>query len=120
MEIYDAETRGALEGLRAALDHPMFKFATDLIFYLDDEEPALSLHIGIPTPTSSGLIAEFQTLRKNCKTKARSSVARANQVTIRWIPSHTNIKENIRVDNLAKNACNMPTTRTQASNARAR
>lgn len=120
VEIYDAEIHGALEGLRAALDHPMAKFATDLIVYLDNEEAALRLHTGVPTPTSSGLIAEFQTLRKNWETRARSRVARAGKVIIRWIPSHTNIKENDRVDSLAKTACNMPTTRTQASIARAR
>ncbi|POS87249.1 hypothetical protein EPUL_002015, partial [Erysiphe pulchra] len=60
VEIYDAEIHGALEGLRAALDHLMAKFTTDLIVYLDNEEAALRLNTGVPTTINSGQIAEFQ------------------------------------------------------------
>ncbi|POS86951.1 hypothetical protein EPUL_001353, partial [Erysiphe pulchra] len=53
VEIYDAKIHVVLEGLRAALDHPMAKFATDLIVYLDSEEVAIRLHTGVPKSSSS-------------------------------------------------------------------
>lgn len=119
VEIYDAEIHEALEGLKAALDHSMAKFTSDLTIYLDNEEAALRLHTGVPTSTSSGQIAKFQTLKKNWETRTRYRVAGAGKLALRWIPSYTNIRKNDRVDGLVRTACTLPTTRTQAFAARA-
>lgn len=119
-EVYDAEIHGALEGLRAAINHTMAKYATDVTICLDNEEAALRLYTGIATSSSSGQIAEFQLLRRQWESRNFSMVAAAGRVNIRWVPSHSKIRGNERADTLAKTACNMHTNRTQASTAKAR
>ncbi|POS85841.1 hypothetical protein EPUL_004788 [Erysiphe pulchra] len=119
-----AEIHRALEGLRAALKHVMVKLATELKICLDNEEAALQLNTGVTTLISSGQIAEFQSLRKKWKNRARSRVSEAGKVTVRWVPSYSKIRRNeradLRADFLTKIACITQTTHTQASAARAR
>lgn len=51
-EVFDAEVTGATQGLRAALAHPLARFASGVTICLDNEEAALRLHLGQPTATS--------------------------------------------------------------------
>lgn len=120
VEVYDAEIHVALKGLRAALNHSMAKYATNLVVCLDNEEAAIRFHTGIATPSSSKQILEFQKLRCDWENRPRSRVSEAGNVSVRWVPGHTGIRGNERADMLAKNACNIPSTRTQVSAARAR
>ncbi|POS86558.1 hypothetical protein EPUL_002249, partial [Erysiphe pulchra] len=75
-EVYDAETYGALKGLRAAT---MVKYATDVTICLDNEEAALRLYTGIAKSSISGQIAEFQLLRRQWESRNFSRVTAAGR-----------------------------------------
>lgn len=114
-EVYDAEVAGALAGLNAALRTCMARFATNVTICLDNQEAALRLHTGIPTSTSASEIMEFQACRQAWLIRERARNATRGAVGIRWCPAHIGIAGNELADQLAKAACLLPTTRTQAS-----
>jgi ribonuclease HI len=114
-EVYDAEIAGALAGLQAALRTCMARFATNVTICLDNQEAALRLHTGIPTSTSPSEIIEFQACRQAWFIRERARNAACGAVDIRWCPAHVGIAGNELADQLAKDACLVPTTRTQAS-----
>ncbi|POS86770.1 hypothetical protein EPUL_002708 [Erysiphe pulchra] len=82
VEAYDAEIHGALEGLRAALNHTLAKYATSLVVFLDNEEAAIRLYTGIPTPSSSKQILEFQKLQHDWEHRPNSRASSAGKVSI--------------------------------------
>ncbi|POS82574.1 hypothetical protein EPUL_004059, partial [Erysiphe pulchra] len=107
VQIYDAELIGATEGLKAATNHILLKFATNVAVCLDNEEAAIRLHTGNLTPS-------------NCKlNRLLIPVASSGTVIVKWNPGHAGISGNERVDYLAKIAYNEPTLRIKASISRA-
>ena len=119
-EVYDAEIEGALAGLRAAAAHYMARFATKLTICLDNEEAALRLHSGTPTDSSATAILDFKSHKLAWAQRERAPNAAPGAVDVRWCPSHVGIPGNELADQLAKGACQMPSGRTTATNARAR
>ncbi|KAM4066566.1 reverse transcriptase (RNA-dependent DNA polymerase) [Hirsutella rhossiliensis] len=75
-EVFDAEARGSLEGLRAALSLPA---ADQIVVCLDNLAVATCLQ-GMPSDSSQKEFLEFQAL-----------AAEHGATEIRWIPGHTNI-----------------------------
>ncbi|XP_044715189.1 endonuclease-reverse transcriptase domain-containing protein [Hirsutella rhossiliensis] len=84
---FDAEAKGALEGLRAALSLPR---SQRVVVCLDNIAAATCLR-GMPADSSQDVFLEFQAL------------ATAHGATeVRWIPGHTSIPGNEQADALAK------------------
>ncbi|KAM4059611.1 RNase H domain-containing protein [Hirsutella rhossiliensis] len=77
-EVFDAEARGSLEGLRAALSLPA---ADQIVVCLDNLAVATCLQ-GMPSDSSQKEFLEFQAL-----------AAEHGATEIRWIPGHTNIPD---------------------------
>lgn len=92
-EVFDAEAKGALEGLRAALSLPR---PQRVVVCLDNIAAATCLR-GMPADSSQDVFLEFQ------------AVATAHGATeVRWIPGHTNIPGNEQADALAKAGASQP------------
>ncbi|KAJ6437109.1 reverse transcriptase [Purpureocillium lavendulum] len=93
-EVFDAEAKGALEGLRAALG---LAGPRQIVVCLDNLAAATCLR-GTPADSSQEVFLEFQAL------------ATTNGATeVRWIiPGHTNIAGNEQADALAKAATSLP------------
>lgn len=94
-EVFDAEAKGALEGLRAALgtcDAP----GSPIVVCLDNLAAATCLQ-GAPSDSSQDAFLEFQAL-----------AASHGATEVRWIPGHTKIPGNDEADALAKAACSLP------------
>jgi ribonuclease HI len=86
-EVFDAEAKGALEGLRAALSLPD---PERIIVCLDNLAAATCLR-GMPSDSSQEVFLEFQAL-----------AAEHDATEVHWIPGHTNIQGNEQADALAK------------------
>ncbi|KJZ68930.1 hypothetical protein HIM_11673 [Hirsutella minnesotensis 3608] len=94
-EVFDAEAKGALEGLKAALRLP--QSATQRIVVCLDNIAAAKCLRGKPSDSSQRVFLTFQALAKtHRKTK------------VRWIPGHTKIPGNEQADILAKTGCAQP------------
>ena len=121
-EAYDAEIIAALEGLRAALANPMARHATDLTVCLDNEEAAMRLQAGAPTATSFKAITTFRAIATTWRTRDRNLLVRAEpgSVNVRWCPGHQGLRGNELADKLAGAACQLPTSRSIMSVARAK
>ncbi|KAI1005879.1 hypothetical protein K3495_g2341 [Podosphaera aphanis] len=87
---------------------------------LYNEEAAIRLHTGYPTPSSSTRIIEFQSLRDVWTRRVRAAATEAGTVQVRWIPGHQGIPGNEQAEKLAKEACDLETCNTEASVACAR
>ena len=92
-EVFDAEAKGALEGLRAALNLPNPR---RIFVYLDNLAVANCLR-GMPADSSQEAFLEFQALTTT-----------HGATVVRWIPGHTNITGNEQADALAKAATSLP------------
>ncbi|KAJ6437646.1 reverse transcriptase [Purpureocillium lavendulum] len=92
-EVFDAEAKGALEGLRAALG---LHEPERIVVCLDNLAVATCLQ-GMPSDSSQKEFLEFQAL-----------AAEHGATEIRWIPVHTNIPGNEQADALAKAGTSQP------------
>ncbi|KJZ68476.1 hypothetical protein HIM_01090 [Hirsutella minnesotensis 3608] len=94
-EVFDAEAKGALEGLKAALRLPS-SARQRIVVCLDNIAAAKCLR-GKPSDSSQRVFRTFQALaRTHGKTE------------VRWIPGHTEIPGNEQADILAKTGCAQP------------
>ncbi|KAJ6439036.1 hypothetical protein O9K51_08440 [Purpureocillium lavendulum] len=92
-EVFDAEAKGALEGLRAALNLPSPRH---IYVCLDNLAVATCLR-GMPADSSQEVFLEFQALATT-----------HGAAEVRWIPGYTNITGNEQADALAKAATSLP------------
>ncbi|MBD2358785.1 hypothetical protein H6G41_30020 [Tolypothrix sp. FACHB-123] len=92
-EVFDSEATGALEGLKAALEHQGSSAPTPIIVCLDNIAAARCLR-GKPSDSSQDIFIEFQDL-----------AAAHGATTVRWVPGHTGIPGNDEADALAKAGC---------------
>ncbi|EXU94940.1 reverse transcriptase domain protein [Metarhizium robertsii] len=88
-EVFDAEAKGALEGLKAALRLP--QSATQRIVVCLDNIAAAACLRGKPSDSSQRVFLTFQALATTHR-----------KTEVRWIPGHTKIPENEQADILAK------------------
>ncbi|KFG83505.1 hypothetical protein MANI_024888 [Metarhizium anisopliae] len=94
-EVFDAEAKGALEGLKAALRLP--QSATQRIVVCLDNIAAAKCLRGKPSDSSQRVFLTFQALAKTHR-----------KTEVRWIPGHTDIPGNEQADILAKTGCAQP------------
>ncbi|EFY95407.2 Endonuclease/exonuclease/phosphatase [Metarhizium robertsii ARSEF 23] len=94
-EVFDAEAKGALEGLKAALRLP--QSVTQKIFVCLDNIAAARCLRGKPSESSQRVFLTFQALAKTHR-----------MTEVRWIPGHTKIPGNEQADVLAKAGCAQP------------
>ncbi|KID83792.1 reverse transcriptase [Metarhizium guizhouense ARSEF 977] len=94
-EVFDAEAKGALEGLKAALRLP--QSATQRIVVCLDNVAATKCLRGKPSDSSQRVFLTFQALAKTHR-----------MTEVRWIPGHTKIPGNEAADILAKTGCAQP------------
>ncbi|EXU95447.1 reverse transcriptase domain protein [Metarhizium robertsii] len=94
-EVFDAEAKGALEGLKAALRLP--QSATQRIVVCLDNIAAAACLRGKPSGSSQRVFLTFQALAKTHR-----------KTEVRWIPGHTKIPGNEQADILAKTGCAQP------------
>ncbi|KJZ71584.1 hypothetical protein HIM_09053 [Hirsutella minnesotensis 3608] len=94
-EVFDAEAKGALEGLKAALRLP--SSATRRIVVCLDNIAAAKCLRGEPSDSSQRVFLTFQALAKTHR-----------KTEVRWIPGHTKIPGSEQADILAKTGCAQP------------
>ncbi|KJK84830.1 hypothetical protein H633G_11375 [Metarhizium anisopliae BRIP 53284] len=94
-EVFDAEAKGALEGLKAALNLPQ-SVTQKIVVCLDNIAAAKCLR-GKPPDSSQRVFLTFQALAKTHR-----------KTEVRWIPGHTKIPGNEQADILAKTGCAQP------------
>ncbi|KID94004.1 Ribonuclease H-like protein, partial [Metarhizium majus ARSEF 297] len=94
-EVFDAEAKGALEGLKAALNLPQ-SVTQKIVVCLDNIAAAKCLR-GKPSDSSQRVFLTFQALAKTLR-----------KTEVRWIPGHTKIPGNEQADVLAKAGCAKP------------
>ncbi|KID93327.1 Endonuclease/exonuclease/phosphatase, partial [Metarhizium majus ARSEF 297] len=94
-EVFDAEAKGALEGLKAALR--LSQSATQRIVVCLDNIAAAACLRGKPPDSSQRVFLTFQALAKTHR-----------KTEVRWIPGHTKIPGNEQADILAKTGCAQP------------
>ncbi|KJZ68219.1 hypothetical protein HIM_12392 [Hirsutella minnesotensis 3608] len=92
-EVFDAEAKGALEGLKAAVSIP----DTDRVFVCLDNIATARCLRGTPSDSSQDVFIEFQSL-------ARQNGA----VEVHWIPGRADIPGNEEADALAKAGASLP------------
>ncbi|KJZ68409.1 hypothetical protein HIM_12197 [Hirsutella minnesotensis 3608] len=93
-EVFDAEARGALDGLKAALSLP----DSDCIFVCLDNLATARCLQGTPSDSSQGVFLEFQFLAR-----------KHGSVEVQWIPGHADIPGNEEADALPESADGEPT-----------
>jgi len=97
-ETYDAEIRGALEGLKAAVvaagDLPLEKIE----ICLDNHGAATRLEHNRGGPLDHEEVSEFNEIRERCDVATE----------VKWVPGHYGIEGNERADQLAKEGATMP------------
>ncbi|KFG81439.1 putative reverse transcriptase [Metarhizium anisopliae] len=91
-EVFDAEAKGALEGLKAALR--LIQSTTQRIVVCLDNIAAAKCLRGKPSDSSQRVFLTFQALAKTHR-----------KTEVRWIPGHTKIPGNEQADILAKTGC---------------
>ncbi|KAM3472253.1 hypothetical protein MY5147_005381 [Beauveria neobassiana] len=94
-EVFDAEIRGAVEGLRAAIAHQRPK---ESITVCIDNTSVIDC-IGTTAPPSSQMA--FRTFQK-------TGDAHPGMFRVRWSPGYTGIEGNELADQLAKEGAKMP------------
>ncbi|CVL09335.1 uncharacterized protein FMAN_15499 [Fusarium mangiferae] len=94
-EVFDAEARGALEGLKAALN--LRESAKQTIFICLDNLAAATCLQGTRSDSSQDLFPEFQAL-----------ATLQGSILVRWVPGHTESPGNEQADKLAKAASSLP------------
>ncbi|EFZ02030.2 Reverse transcriptase [Metarhizium robertsii ARSEF 23] len=94
-EVFDAEAKGALEGLKAALRLP--QSGTQRIVVCLDNIAAAKCLRGKPSDSSQRVFLTFQALAKTHR-----------KTEVRWIPGHTKIPGNEQADIPAKTGCAQP------------
>ncbi|OAA60613.1 reverse transcriptase [Akanthomyces lecanii RCEF 1005] len=102
-EVFDAEIRGALEGLRAALAH---RRRGEGITVCIDNTSVIDC-IGATAPPSSQMA--FRTFQK-------TGDAHTGIIRVRWCPGHTGIEGNELADQLAKEGAPLGTPRHASRN----
>ncbi|EXU95333.1 reverse transcriptase domain protein [Metarhizium robertsii] len=100
-EVFDAEAKGALEGLKAALR--LSRSASQRIVVCLDNIAAAACLRGKPSDSSQRVFLTFQVLAKTHQ-----------KTEVRWIPGHTKIPGNEQADILAKTGCANPNPQTQS------
>ncbi|OAA60200.1 reverse transcriptase [Akanthomyces lecanii RCEF 1005] len=94
-EVFDAEIKGAVEGLRAALAHQRPREGITICI---DNTSVIDC-IGTTAPSSSQMA--FRQLQK-------TGDAHPGMIHVRWCPGHTGIEGNELADQLAKEGAKMP------------
>ncbi|MGH7965947.1 MAG: ribonuclease H family protein [Candidatus Binatia bacterium] len=94
-EVFDAEAVGALEGLRAAVNLPEAEHHSIVVCL--DNLAASSCLLGTASDSSQQAFLSFQDIS-----------ATHGNVSVRWVPGHTNIPGNDQADALAKAGCELP------------
>jgi ribonuclease HI len=97
-EVYDAELRGATEGLRSAKDSPGFFLAEKVEVLLDNEAAGSRLASGIPGVADHETTTDFNRIRRSI----------GKPVEVRWVPGHEGVVGNETADRLAKEGASLP------------
>ncbi|KJZ69454.1 hypothetical protein HIM_11159 [Hirsutella minnesotensis 3608] len=92
-EVFDAEAKGALEGLKAAVSFPEI----DCIFVCLDNLATATCLRGMPSDSSQEVFLEFQSLAR-----------KHGAVEVHLIPGHADIPGNEEADALAKAGASLP------------
>ncbi|KAI0994456.1 hypothetical protein K3495_g13727 [Podosphaera aphanis] len=98
----------------------MARFAKNVAICLDNEEAAIRLHSGRPSPSPSTRILDFLELRDTRKNRERATATLPGSVEVRWVLAHQGITRNERADALAKESRDLPTDISEATIARAK
>jgi len=106
-EVFDAEAEAALAAIRAALDSPSSRFATDLWVFLDNVEVATRL-LAPSTGSSQAVFNSFSTLASSWPLRERLPHTRPGSVRIRWVPGHSQVPGNEAADLADKQGAALP------------
>ncbi|KAI0991653.1 hypothetical protein K3495_g16534, partial [Podosphaera aphanis] len=107
-EVFDAEARGALEGLLHILTSPASRFAENLWIRLDNLEVATRLRCSFPS-SSQVIFKAFQERAAEWQGRDRLPHIPPGEVIIRWVPGHSNVLGNEAADIAAKAGAALPT-----------
>ena len=100
-EVFDAEAEAALAGLKAALDSPYARLATNVWICLDNLEVASRL-LSLTTGSSQRTFQSFSSLGPTWALRERLPHTGQGSVQVRWVPGHSQIAENEAADTAAK------------------